>query len=241
MKIASKSRKRVVEELPSMKVTGEDLERIDGILNKYGRKRSSLMNVLHDLQNEYYYLPTELLEIVSRELGVSFNQVFGIATFFSAFFMKPLGKYRVKVCEGMTCYNENATKIIESLENYLKIKKGETREDGKFTLLGVHCLGCCSMAPAVQINEDVYGELNPEKALEIVGDIEESASKEVEITDELIQNTIDYIRGKEGKVRPKKAAEDLGLTEEQFDNLIDEMKDRGIIGARANKISEKGR
>lgn len=231
VKIASKSKKKIEEELPSMEVTGEDLKGIDAILSEHGRKRSSLMNVLHDLQNKYYYIPTELLEIVSRELDVPFNQIFGIATFYSAFFMKPLGKYKVSMCEGMTCYNENATEIMENLENYLGIEEGKTREDGEFTLLGVHCLGCCSIAPAMQINEDVYGELTPEKAVEIVKNIEESAAEVIEITDEIIQATLDYVKEKGGKIKPKEAAEDLGLTEDQFGKVIDEMKEKGILNS----------
>ncbi len=238
MKVAAKSRKSLREQLPEMEVTGEDLEEINAMLNRHGRERSSVMNILHDMQNRYHYLPKELLEIVSRELDIPYNQVFGLGTFFDAFFMKPLGKYRVDMCMGTTCYNQNASEIMKALENFMGVKSGDTREDGLFTLLGVHCIGCCSIAPAVRIsdgtNEVVHGFLTPQKAVDIVSGIEESEAGKIEVTDELIQNTLEYLRRKGGRVSPIEAAEELGLEKDQFKMILREMEERGIIKRRGS-------
>lgn len=229
MKVAAKKKEDVFETLPEMEVTSEDLQAINDILNKEGRKRSSLINILHDLQNKYYYLPKELLEIISRELDMPFNQVYGIATFFSAFFMSPLGDYRVRVCDGTTCFNEGAREIIRSLEDTLEIGIGETREDGKFSLMSAHCLGCCSIAPVMEVNEDIYGDLTPKKASRIVEDLEE---EELEITDELIEEAVEYIKNKGGKISVQKASKDLDLTKDQFKKLINELKSNKIISEK---------
>lgn len=229
MEIPVKREENIYEELPEMEVTAEDLEEIDTVLGEEGREKSSLINILHDLQGEYHYLPKELLEIVSRELDKPLNQVYSVATFFSAFFMAPLGDYRVKVCEGTTCFNEGAREIVESLERALDLEVGETGEDGKFSLMSVRCLGCCSVAPAMKINEDVYGELTPEKSSRIVGEVER---KEIEITDELIEEATSYIKEKEGEIKPSEAARELDLTEEQFEKVIDELKKRQIIAEK---------
>lgn len=229
MKVSSRRKENVYESLPEMEVTSEDLEAIDDILNREGRTGSSLMNILHDLQDRYYYLPKELLEIVSRELGISLNQVYGVATFFSAFFMSPLGDYRVRICDGTTCFNEGARDIIKSLEDVLGMEIGETRDDGKFSLMSAHCLGCCSIAPVMEINEEIYGELTVEKAAEVVKDLEE---KEIEITEDLIDEAVDYIREKEGKISVPKASRDFGVTREQFRKLINELKKRRVISEK---------
>lgn len=231
MEVAAKSKKKKKEELPSMEVTEKDLENINETLNEFGRKRSSVMNILHEMQDEYHYLPKELLEIVSRELEIPYNQVFGLGTFYDAFFMKPLGDYRIDTCMGTTCYNEGAPEILSALEDYLGVEQGDTRDDGLFTLLDVHCIGCCSIAPALRIDtengEEVHGYLTPEKAVDIVKEIEEK--EKIEVTDELIEDVLEYIKEKEGKIEIPTAAEDLNLKEKQLESVIDEMEERGII------------
>lgn len=236
MRVAAKKEKKEREELPEMDVTGEDLSEIDSILNRFGRKRSSVLDILHDMQNKYHYLPKELLEMVSRELEMPYTQVFSLGIFFDAFFMKPLGKYRLDTCMGTTCYNEGSSEILRSLEDYIGIESGETRDDGLFTLLDVHCIGCCAIAPAMRIsgdeNEEVHGYLTPEKAVNVVKEIEKAEEEKFEVTDEIIQEALKYIREKEGKIEPSEAAESLGLTEEQFEKIVKEMRDRGIVKQR---------
>jgi NADH:ubiquinone oxidoreductase subunit E len=238
MKVAAKRRKSLREMLPEMEVTGEDLEEINAMLNRHGRQRSSVMNILHDMQNRYHYLPKELMEIVSRELDIPYNQVFGLGTFFDAFFMKPLGKYRVDMCMGTTCYNQNASEIMRALEDFVGVKAGDTREDGLFTLLGVHCIGCCSIAPALRIsdgtNEVVHGLLTPEKAVGIVGEIEESEARRIQVTEGLIRKTLEYLKRKGGRVSPSEAAEELGLDKEQFKMILMEMQERGLVKRRGS-------
>lgn len=238
MKVASKSIEKKKKELPEMEVTTKDLEKIDNMLNKYGRKRNSVINILHEMQNQYHYLPQELLEIVSRELDIPYNQVFALGTFYDSFFMKPLGKYRIDACMGTTCYNEGAPEVVSALEDYIGIEPGETREDGLFTLLDVHCVGCCSIAPVMRIEgeeeERVHGYLTPEKAADIIKDVEES-EKEFEITKELREDVLKYIKEKKGRISVSEAAEELDLREEQFHDVINDLKERGVI----RKIEKK--
>ncbi len=235
MQVASRRDKEEKRDLPTMEVTGEDLQKIDSILNKHGREKSSLINILHALQDEYHYLPQELMEILSQELDIPYTKIFALGTFYDAFFMKPLGKYKIDACMGTTCYNEGASEILEALEDYVDIERGNTREDGLFTLIGVHCLGCCSIAPAMRIEkeneEEIHGSLTPEKAVKIVSEIEES-EKEFEVTDNLIQKTLGYIKKKNGKIDGAEAAEYLNLEEHQFEEVIEEMKKKGIIKSR---------
>lgn len=235
MKVSARRDKEEKIDLPTMEVVGEDLRKIDSILNEQGRKKSSLVNILHELQDEYHYLPQELMEILSRELDMPHTRIFALGTFYDAFFMKPLGKFKIDACMGTTCYNEGASDVIKALEDYIGIERGNTREDGLFTLLGVRCIGCCSIAPVMRIckenRESVHGFLTPEKAVEIIKEIEES-EEEFEITEGLIQEVLGYIREKEGKIDVSEAAEDLGLEEYQFEEVVEEMEEKGIIKKR---------
>jgi len=143
-------------------------EVLEGVLGRYPAEPSSLISVLQDLQEELYYLPRESLDGVSRELGVPRSQVYHVATFFTAFSLERRGKHTISICRGTACHVKGADKIASILHAELKVSEGETTDDGMFTVQSVRCLGCCSLAPAIMIDRDVYGGVTPASLKRIV-------------------------------------------------------------------------
>jgi len=124
-------------------------------------------------ENKYNYITEEKLKLVAREAGLSYSEVYGIATFYSLFSLKPRGEYVIRVCDSGPCHLMGSKSIFEVLEEQLKIKVGETTPDKKFTLEETSCLGICDEAPAMMINEEVYGNLTPKKIREILKELKE--------------------------------------------------------------------
>jgi NADH:ubiquinone oxidoreductase subunit E len=144
------------------------------ILTKYEGKKGSLIPILQEIQEEFGYLPEGNLQIVSRQTGVRMSQIYGVATFYKQFRLKPLGKYTIRVCHGTACHVSGAQQLSEAIENELSVKDGETTKDNLFTLQSVACLGCCSLAPAMVIGETTYGRCTPDKAARILRKIQEA-------------------------------------------------------------------
>ena len=134
---------------------------VDEVLQRYERKPSSLISVLEDLQESLRYLPEDILNRVSQELGTPLSQTYYVATFYKAFSLKPRGKHLVSICRGTACHVQGADKIADMLHSELKVGEGETTEDGMFTVENVRCLGCCSLAPAIMVDREVYGGVTP--------------------------------------------------------------------------------
>jgi len=145
-----------------------DLGLLDHLIEKYKGKKGNLIPLLQGTQNLYGYLPRAAFEKIAAETGLSLSDMYGVATFYAQFRMKPVGKHIIKVCHGTACHVQNANSITDSLEESLKIKDGETTEDGMFTLESVACLGCCSLAPVMMIGEQTYGKLTGSEAVRIV-------------------------------------------------------------------------
>lgn len=117
------------------------------------------MQALQKAQSVYGYLPREAMVIISESLGLSLQELFGIATFYSQFRLYPIGKYKISTCLGTACYVKGAQNIREKIESILGIGEGETTPDGKFSLENCRCIGACGLAPVLTINDDVYGRL----------------------------------------------------------------------------------
>ncbi len=126
-----------------------DIKKMDG----------ALMPALQTAQGIYGYLPIEVQKIVSEELNVPLEEIFGVATFYSQFKLNPVGKYSVSVCLGTACYVKGAGNIIDRLKRELNLEEGGTSADGMFSLAATRCIGCCGLAPVLTVNEDVYGKL----------------------------------------------------------------------------------
>lgn len=147
-------------------------ERVWEIVDQNGRNPARLIPILQEVQAEYRYLPEEILTFVATSLGLSPAKVFGVATFYSLFTLKPKGKYHIRVCNGTACHVKSSMGLHEALRERLKLSEGQdTSTDMLFTLETVNCLGACGLAPAMVINEEVYGQLTPEKATAIVDTI----------------------------------------------------------------------
>ena len=122
----------------------------------------ALMPALQEAQEIYGYLPIEVQKIVAEELGVSTEEVFGVATFYAQFALNPNGKYAMSVCLGTACYVKGSGDVMARLEKELGLSEGSTSPDGKFSLAATRCIGCCGLAPVMTVNGDVYGKLVPD-------------------------------------------------------------------------------
>lgn len=148
-----------------------DLSPLEGILVNYKDKPGSLIPVLQKAQDVYGYLPRSVMSKIADELKLKPARVFGVATFYTQFRLKPLGKYVILLCHGTACHVNGSERIETALMEELKIKPEETTADGLFTLSSAACLGCCSLAPVMMINGQAYGPLTPDSACQVVRDI----------------------------------------------------------------------
>jgi len=127
----------------------------------FAGEEGHLIPLLQQAQAEDGYLRRERLEQIHRESGIPLSQIYGVATFYAQFRLKPVGKYLLRVCHGTACHVSGANAISKTAEDYLKIATGDTTADRLFTLETVSCLGCCSLAPVVMIDQATHGNLEP--------------------------------------------------------------------------------
>lgn len=150
---------------------GANKEKIDELrayIKENKTQKGVLMPVLQRAQEEFGYLPVEILEIVSRDLVVPLAEIYGVATFYSQFSFIPKGENVVSVCLGTACYVKGAEDILEELEDVLQIKRDSTTPDLKFSISATRCIGACGIAPVINVNEDVYGKLKVEDIKDII-------------------------------------------------------------------------
>ncbi len=145
---------------------------IKDLINKYPHKRSALIPSLHVAQKEAGYLSHETVCEIARIFDLSPSEVYEVASFYTMFHRQPVGKYVIQVCTNISCMLCNSEEIMAYLVKKLGIKPGETTPDRKFTLMEVECLGSCGTSPVVQINEDYYEDLTPEKLNRILENLE---------------------------------------------------------------------
>ncbi len=122
-------------------------------------QQGALMPILQEAQGIYGYLPIEVLEMISREMDIPLEEIYGVATFYSQFSLNPKGQYKISVCLGTACYVKGAGAVFERLSEKLGIQSGECTADGKFSLEACRCIGACGLAPVMTINDEVYGRL----------------------------------------------------------------------------------
>jgi NADH-quinone oxidoreductase subunit E len=132
------------------------------------------------MQAEYAYLPEEIMTFISVALGISPSAVYGVATFYAHFTLEPKGRHVIKVCDGTACHVKKSEDILHAIQKQLGLSAGrKTTEDKLFTLETVACLGACGLAPAVVIDEKVYGLMTPEKTVELIERIREEEAAHV--------------------------------------------------------------
>ncbi len=152
-------------------------EKICGILDCYARHPSRLIPILQAVQEEYRYLPEEVLTFVATSLDVPPARVFGVATFYAHFALEPKGKYVIRLCDGTACHVKLSIPILNALREKLNLdEKRKTTPDLLFTVETVACLGACGLAPVMVINDEVFGLMTPERAVQLVEEIQAKES-----------------------------------------------------------------
>ena len=142
--------------------TKEQEEALKKVIAELKDTPGALMPVMQKAQSIYGYLPIEVQTMISDEMGVPLEKVYGVATFYSQFALQPKGKYKISVCLGTACYVKGSGNIFSKLEEVLGITNGECTPDGKFSLDSCRCVGACGLAPVMMINDEVYGRLVPD-------------------------------------------------------------------------------
>jgi len=136
---------------------------IKTIVEKYHGEKSALISILQDVQKEYSFLSKDALSLLSEEMEVPLSRVYEVSTFYNSFSLVPRGRHVIEVCAGTACHVKGGPKLRSRLEAELNIECGETTEDRMFTLEEVRCLGCCSLAPVVKVDSDIYAYLEEDK------------------------------------------------------------------------------
>ncbi|MBP3560565.1 MAG: NADH-quinone oxidoreductase subunit NuoE [Clostridia bacterium] len=155
----------------------KDFGYIDTILKKYNNPEESLIAVLQDVQGVDGYISRESVEYLTEKTGIPSSRIMGVASFYAGFRLKPVGKYRIMVCMGTACHVNGSQRIGDTVKRVLGIEEGDVTEDGLFSWEEVACLGCCSISPAMMINDTAYGNLTQEKVASIIEKIREEESK----------------------------------------------------------------
>ncbi|MDH7516681.1 MAG: NADH-quinone oxidoreductase subunit NuoE [Bacteroidota bacterium] len=130
----------------------------------------ALIPLLQSAQETYGYIPEHAIDHISEIVKIPAADIYGVITFYAQFRLKPLGKYVIKLCDGTACHVNGSKNLLNAIQDALHITEDETTDDGLFTLQKVACLGCCSLAPAIMINEETYGRLNAKKIQQILKD-----------------------------------------------------------------------
>ena len=144
------------------------MEIVDGIVEKYGNDKNSVLAILQDIQAELNYLPMDSMKRVAELLDIPLGYVSSQATFYSSFSLKPRGKHIVTVCMGTACHVRGAPRVLSELERELEIKDGETTEDGNFTIETVNCVGACALGPLVIVDKNYHGNISTSQVKELV-------------------------------------------------------------------------
>jgi len=143
---------------------------VNRVVDKHGRDKDMLIQILLDLQSGFGWLPREVLAGVRKELGIPLTRVYQVATFYKAFSFAPRGRHRIRVCMGTACQVRGAPLIRDRVQQVLGVEPGETSPDMKFSLETVNCLGCCAMGPVMTIGDEYHGHLT-------ISDVEKTLDK----------------------------------------------------------------
>ena len=154
-----------------------DLTLLEPTLAAYAAVPGSLITILQKTQELYGYIPTDAVYHIAERTGETPAKIMGVATFYSQFRFRPVGKYLIMLCKGTACYVNGANAIADAVSDELGIHDNETTEDGLFSLSLVSCLGCCSLAPVMMINDKTYGSLTPDKVKKILRELRKEAEQ----------------------------------------------------------------
>jgi NADH:ubiquinone oxidoreductase subunit E len=155
--------KSTVEVIPP-----EELEKLDGIIDKYEGQPSYLIPALKEAQEIFGYVPMEVQHWLADGMNIPASHVYGVVTFYSYFTIEPRGRHTIRLCLGTACYVKGSKEMLEQIVKGIGITVGETSEDGRFTLEAVRCLGACGLAPVMLVGEDTHGNVTPTNTLKIL-------------------------------------------------------------------------
>jgi len=170
------------KEMKSLKITAinQPLFAIMEVVQRHQAEQGPAIPILQDIQSAFGYVSPQMLERASEFSGIPVSELYSIVTFYAQFRMEPIGENLIQVCHGTACHLAGAEKITASLQFETKASAGGTSPDGKFSLEKVACLGCCSLAPVITINEETYGRLTPDKIKKIVKETRKLSAKNAE-------------------------------------------------------------
>jgi NADH-quinone oxidoreductase subunit E len=152
-----------------------DSGKIADLAAKWKGKQGNLIMVLHEIQNEYGYVPRPVAINLAEELDIPLARIYEVITFYNYFKLEPPGKYNIAVCLGTACYLKGSPEIIEEIKKQLHVKEGETTADGLFHLDAVRCLGCCSLAPVMTVNGKIFGKVKAKDVADILAQYKKEA------------------------------------------------------------------
>lgn len=181
MRSSEKSRQRKVV-YQGDPLAGPPPPELAAILDRHRGERDALITVLAEIQRHYGYLGQDQLGYVARELGFPLARVFGVATFYNLFLFEAPGRYQIRVCRGTACHVNQSHAILNQLSERLGIGIDETTPDGRFTLQTVACVGACSLAPVLAVNEASHGRMTPEEAWRLLANLADEADNEAAST-----------------------------------------------------------
>ena len=148
--------------------TKEQEKELKSFISEHKNDKGPLIMIMQEAQKIYGYLPIEVQEMISKGLNIPMEKVYEVATFYAQFNLVPRGKYHISVCLGTACYVKGSQKVLEVLEQNLKIQSGECTTDRKFSRDSCRCLGACGLAPVMKVNDEVFGKLTPDKVPQIL-------------------------------------------------------------------------
>lgn len=152
----------------NFKLSESNTKKVLDIINRFKETDGPLINIMQEIQNEFHFLPFSALELVSEELNIPLEEIFGVATFYAQFKLQETGKYQIGICQGTVCYVKGSEEILNEVSSLLGIKDGEKTEDGNFSLDTTRCIGACGLAPVLTINDKVYGHVKKEDISKIL-------------------------------------------------------------------------
>lgn len=159
--------------MPKIRLSEYAIDMIKEVCASFNNEEGELINVLHQVQHKFGYLPAEVQELIGRELNMSVAKIYGVVTFYSFFTMKPQGEHPISVCMGTACYVRGGEQVLDEFKRQLKIEVGETTADGKFSISALRCVGACGLAPVVMVGEKVHGRVSPTQVKGILAEYNE--------------------------------------------------------------------
>ena len=141
---------------------------VEEVVDRWQAREDALIMMLHDIQDEFGYIPREVSLTLSEKTGVPLARIYEVITFYHLFKTTPPGRHKISVCMGTACYLKGAPQIVDKLKEILGVDEGESTADGLFQFETVRCLGCCGLAPVVMIDDKVYGKVRPDQVMDIL-------------------------------------------------------------------------